>query len=59
MSLISFVRKIQYLYIVNRQMKGEDFQGLNMDDLLKLEKALETGLKRVIETKVHMLRSFD
>ncbi len=34
-----------------RRMKGEDFQGLNLDDLLHLEKRLETGLKRVIKTK--------
>ncbi|XP_016167141.1 MADS-box protein AGL24 isoform X2 [Arachis ipaensis] len=34
-----------------RQMKGEDFQGLNLQDLLQLEKALQTGLNRVIETK--------
>nr|AAF66690.1 MADS-box transcription factor [Canavalia lineata] len=34
-----------------RQMKGEDFQGLNLDDLQQLEKTLETGLERVNETK--------
>ncbi|XP_025610427.1 MADS-box protein AGL24 isoform X2 [Arachis hypogaea] len=34
-----------------RQMKGEDFQGMNLQDLLQLEKALQTGLNRVIETK--------
>ncbi|XP_061348622.1 MADS-box protein SVP-like [Gastrolobium bilobum] len=34
-----------------RRMKGEDFQGLNLDDLQQLERTLVTGLKRVIETK--------
>ncbi|KAJ1416409.1 hypothetical protein SESBI_17367 [Sesbania bispinosa] len=34
-----------------RRIKGEDFQGLNLDDLQQLEKTLETGLKRVIEIK--------
>ncbi|KAL1308778.1 MADS-box protein SVP isoform X3 [Arachis ipaensis] len=38
-------------YASSRQMKGEDFQGLNLQDLLQLEKALQTGLNRVIETK--------
>ena len=36
----------------NRQMRGEDLHGLNLEDLLKLEKMLETGLNRVLETKV-------
>uniref|UniRef100_A0A2N9FA66 K-box domain-containing protein n=1 Tax=Fagus sylvatica TaxID=28930 RepID=A0A2N9FA66_FAGSY len=34
-----------------RQMRGEDLHGLNLEDLLKLEKMLETGLNRVLETK--------
>lgn len=34
-----------------RQMRGEDLQGLNLDDLLKLEKVLEAGLTRVLESK--------
>ncbi|KAJ9166476.1 hypothetical protein P3X46_021224 [Hevea brasiliensis] len=34
-----------------RQMRGEDLQGLNMEDLQQLEKMLETGLSRVLETK--------
>lgn len=33
-------------------MRGEDLQGLNLDDLVKLEKVLETGLNRVLESKV-------
>lgn len=37
----------------NRQMRGEDLQGLNIDDLLQLEKSLEAGLSCVIEKKVH------
>ncbi|CAJ2652199.1 unnamed protein product [Trifolium pratense] len=34
-----------------RGMKGEDFEGLNLDGLQQLEKKLETGLKRVIQMK--------
>lgn len=40
-------------------MKGEDLQGLDLNELQKLEKTLETGLNRVIETKVQRnVRSF-
>ncbi|XWS23984.1 hypothetical protein CRYUN_Cryun28dG0062200 [Craigia yunnanensis] len=34
-----------------RQMRGEDLQGLNIDELQQLEKMLESGLTRVVETK--------
>ncbi|KAI4337601.1 hypothetical protein L6164_015996 [Bauhinia variegata] len=34
-----------------RRMKGEDLQGLSLNELQELEKVLETGLGRVIETK--------
>ncbi|XP_010526675.1 PREDICTED: MADS-box protein SVP-like [Tarenaya hassleriana] len=34
-----------------RQMRGEELQGLNIEDLQQLEKALEAGLNRVIEKK--------
>jgi len=33
-------------------MRGEELQGLNIEELQQLEKALESGLTRVIETKV-------
>lgn len=33
-------------------MRGEDLQGLNIEELQQLEKSLETGLSRVIEKKV-------
>jgi len=38
--------------IIYRQMRGEELQGLDIEELQQLEKALETGLTRVIETKV-------
>ncbi|KAK7275840.1 hypothetical protein RIF29_16966 [Crotalaria pallida] len=38
-----------------RRLKGEDFQGLNLDDLMQLEKKLEAGLKRVIKTKEKLI----
>lgn len=34
-----------------RQMKGEDLQGLNIEELQQLEKMLEAGLTRVLQTK--------
>ncbi|XP_017640699.1 MADS-box protein AGL24-like isoform X2 [Gossypium arboreum] len=34
-----------------RQMRGEDLQGLNIDELQQLEKLLESGLTRVLKTK--------
>ncbi|KAJ6915789.1 Kinesin-like protein KIN-14A [Populus alba x Populus x berolinensis] len=34
-----------------RQMRGEDLRGLNIDELLQLEKSLEAGLSCVIEKK--------
>lgn len=36
----------------NRQMKGVDLEGLNLDELLKLEQLLDTSLRHVTETKV-------
>ncbi|CAI9116153.1 OLC1v1017229C1 [Oldenlandia corymbosa var. corymbosa] len=34
-----------------RQMKGEDLQGLNIEELQQLERTLEAGLSRVLQTK--------
>ncbi|OVA01776.1 Transcription factor [Macleaya cordata] len=34
-----------------RQMRGEELRGLNIEDLQQLEKSLEAGLSRVLETK--------
>ncbi|KAK9286831.1 hypothetical protein L1049_015236 [Liquidambar formosana] len=34
-----------------RQMRGEELQGLNVEELKKLEELLEAGLSRVVETK--------
>ncbi|XVE55603.1 hypothetical protein DITRI_Ditri03aG0172100 [Diplodiscus trichospermus] len=36
-----------------RQMRGEDLQRLNIEELQQLEKMLESGLTRVLETKVY------
>lgn len=33
-------------------MRGEDLQGLNIEELQQLERMLESGLKCVMETKV-------
>ncbi|KAL5714258.1 hypothetical protein ACHQM5_016244 [Ranunculus cassubicifolius] len=34
-----------------RNMRGEELQGLNIEELQQLEKTLETGLGRVLDTK--------
>ena len=36
-------------------MRGEDLQDLGIEELKQLEKLLEIGLNRVIETKVRSL----
>ncbi|CAN1332009.1 MADS-box protein JOINTLESS [Linum perenne] len=46
-----------------RQLRGEDLNGLNIEELQQLERKLEAGLQRVIETKGwiimnHILNSF-
>ncbi|XP_028754544.1 MADS-box protein JOINTLESS-like [Neltuma alba] len=38
-----------------RQMRGEDLQGLNIEELQQLETSLEAGLTRVTETKSQMM----
>lgn len=38
--------------IDGRRMRGEDLQGLNIEELQQMEKMLEVGLSRVLETKV-------
>uniref|UniRef100_A0A2P2JQP9 MADS-box protein SVP n=1 Tax=Rhizophora mucronata TaxID=61149 RepID=A0A2P2JQP9_RHIMU len=35
----------------NRQMRGEELQGLTLEDLQQLETSLEAGLSRVIQKK--------
>jgi hypothetical protein len=36
----------------DRQARAEDLQGLNLEELQKLEKEIEAGLRRVLEAKV-------
>ncbi|XP_031282840.1 MADS-box protein SVP-like [Pistacia vera] len=40
-----------------RQMQGEDLKGLNLEELQQLEKMLESGLGRVLETKSERIMS--
>ncbi|KAL5122517.1 MADS-box protein SVP [Glycine soja] len=40
-----------------RQLRGEDLQGLNIEELQQLERSLETGLGRVIEKKGEKIMS--
>lgn len=41
-----------FIIFTNRQTRGEELDGLNLEELQKLEKMLEAGLTRVLETKV-------
>lgn len=47
-----------YVFNNNRQMRGEELQGLNIEELQKLEKSLESGLSRVMEKKVSYVTIF-
>lgn len=47
----AFVQNITRLTI-NRRMRGEELQGLSIEELQHLEKSLEAGLSHVIEKKV-------
>ena len=38
-----------------RQMRGEELEGMSVEELQQLEKNLETGLHRVLQTKVWLL----
>ncbi|GER26190.1 K-box region and MADS-box transcription factor family protein [Striga asiatica] len=40
-----------YNISMSRRMRGEELQGLTIEELQKLEKSLEGGLSRVIEKK--------
>jgi hypothetical protein len=39
-------------FIIYRQMRGEELEGLTVDELQQLEKSLESGLHKVLQTKV-------
>lgn len=40
------------MHYPKRQMRGEELQGLTVDELQQLEKSLDAGLHQVIEKKV-------
>ena len=42
---------MKYVFLLFRKMRGEDLQGLTIEELQNLEKTLETGLSRVLERK--------
>ena len=52
----TFLFAMLYVYIMisidDRHVRGEDLQGLNLEELQKLEKSIETSLCRVAEEKV-------
>jgi hypothetical protein len=48
----AYVYDACFLY---RQMRGEELEGLSVEELQQLEKNLETGLHRVLQTKVWLL----
>jgi hypothetical protein len=39
-------------FLIYRQMRGEELEGLSVEELQQLEKNLEAGLHRVLQTKV-------
>lgn len=67
LSLIQSPSKFQLMYpnqslcsnLKNdRQMKGEDLQGLDLQELIKLEAMIECGLIAVVKTKVRCCLGF-
>lgn len=40
------------VFEINRRLRGEELQGLSIEELQHLESSLEAGLNRVIEKKV-------
>ena len=42
------------MFTPNRKIKGEELHGMDIEELHKLEKDLEVGLSRVIETKARL-----
>lgn len=38
--------------VVDRRLRGEELQGLSIEELQHLERSLEVGLSRVMEKKV-------
>ncbi|XP_022773888.1 MADS-box protein SVP-like isoform X1 [Durio zibethinus] len=58
--LISLFKLCIWIYCdfaQNRQMRGEELQGLNFEELEQLEKSLEAGLSRVIEKKGQRIKN--
>ncbi|KAK9286545.1 hypothetical protein L1049_014944 [Liquidambar formosana] len=43
------------IHELSRRMMGEELQGLSVEEIMKLEKLLEAGLSRVVETKEERL----
>lgn len=46
------LHNVEIKSLTYRQIRGEEIQGLNLEELQQLEKSLEAGLGRVIEKKV-------
>jgi hypothetical protein len=53
--ILSTMHILWYFMSFYRQMRGEELEGLNVDELQQLEKNLESGLHRVLQTKVYLL----
>lgn len=46
------LQKVKEIITLNRKMKGEELQGLNVNELQELEQQLDVSLSRVMKTKV-------
>ena len=42
------------MFTPNRKIKGEELHGMDIEELHKLEKDLQVGLSRVIETQARL-----
>lgn len=54
---VLMLRHMERNAFANRQMRGEELRGLDIEELQQLERSLEVGLSRVIEKKVSIYPS--
>ncbi|KAF3338376.1 MADS-box protein SVP-like protein [Carex littledalei] len=52
---VNLSKQVEEASIILRQMRGEELDGLTVEDLQRLEKNLESGLSRVLDRKGNVL----
>ncbi|XP_078165605.1 MADS-box transcription factor 22-like isoform X2 [Carex rostrata] len=52
---VNLSKQVEEASVILRQMRGEELDGLTVEDLQRLEKNLESGLSRVLDRKGNVL----